>query len=206
MAGTREIHEARILIVDDEPANVLLLERTLRKAGYSALWSVTDPRRAMALYREVRPDLVILDVNMPEINGLELLVRLNEEIGTGTYLPVLVMTSDVQPEVKLDALTRGAKDFLIRPLDLNEVMLRVRNLIETRFLVGDRPRDEDGSQNGLSVYFHCRSCGGEHPAPIQFADRFEMLRTHLASNIFECPLKQVSARYSKQHLIWKGVR
>lgn len=206
MSRTRTIQEARVLIVDDEPANVLLIERTLRKAGYSALWSVTDPRRAMDLYREVRPDLVILDVNMPEINGLELLARLNEEIGTSTYLPVLVMTSDVQPEVKLDALTRGAKDFLTRPLDLNEVMLRVRNLIETRFLVVDRARDEDDSRQGLSVYFHCRSCGGEHPAPIQFADRRELQRTHLANNVFECPLKQVRARYSKQHLIWKGVQ
>ena len=84
-------------------------------------------------------------------------------------------------------------------------MLRVRTLLETRFLVVERDHVQDDSRRGLSVYFHCRSCGGEHPAPIQFADRWEMLRTHLANNTFECPLKQVSARYSKQHLIWRGV-
>lgn len=221
MSVPPDVSGARILIIDDEPANVLLMERALQKSGYTALTSTTSAARGLGLFREVHPDLVILDVHMPEVNGLVLLDRLRAEIPADSYLPVLVMTADVQPEVKLDALARGAKDFLTRPLDLREVLLRVRTLLEARFLFrnievtapdtrrpprevpAERPLEPDRLEGGL-VYFRCRSCNGEHPAPIQFDDSRALLRTHLTMNVFLCPLRKVGARYSSEHLFWRA--
>lgn len=210
------------MVVDDEPANVLLLERTLKKVGYTAVSSTTSSARALELFRKTQPDLVLLDVHMPEVSGLELLERLRAEIPSDVYLPVLVMTADVQPEVKLNALKSGAKDFLTRPLDLREVLLRVRTLLEARFLflnqegaratsaleghsvpVADLSQS-DRLETGL-VYFRCRSCGGDHPAPIQVSDPRMLRRTHLSTNIFVCPVRDLSARYSIEHLFWKAL-
>lgn len=214
------LDRAKILIVDDDAANVLLLERALRKTGYRRVWSTTESRQAMPLVRDVQPDLVLLDVHMPKPDGFEVLGLIREDLSRDDYLPVLMLTADVQSEVKIRALGYGAQDFLTRPLDLKEVLLRVRTQLEVRFLVKELGERAEGPKGGLlpghktalgdsdalgqvRVYFRCRSCGDEHPAPIQFSDRAALLRTHLSTNVWRCPVRKVSARYGKGDLIWR---
>src|SRR5437867_11460613 len=125
---------AKILVVDDEEANVRLLERLLLQAGYTNVQSTTDSRRVVALYTEFQPDLILLDLHMPYRDGFELLEDLERLIPEGSYVPVLVLTADVTGEALRRALRAGAKDFLTKPFDAQEVMLRIRNLLQTRFL------------------------------------------------------------------------
>ena len=129
------IRNANILIVDDHEANVALLEATLRDVGnYHNLRSTTDPREVFLLYAESPPDLILLDWLMPELDGLHVLQQLHRIVPPGAYLPVLVLTADITPETKRAALEAGAKDFVTKPFDQLEVLLRIRNLLETRFL------------------------------------------------------------------------
>jgi putative two-component system response regulator len=133
MTGNR--HEtARIMVVDDEPANVRLLQRILESAGYSQVQAVTDPREAEATFEAFAPDLVLLDLHMPHLGGIELLERLNAKLLPGEYLPILVLTADVGRQPRQECLAKGAKDFLTIPFDAYEVELRIRNLLETRRL------------------------------------------------------------------------
>ncbi len=122
---------ARILIVDDLAVNVLLLERMLAGAGYTSVQSTTDPRAVYALHLDRRFDLILLDLQMSGMDGFEVMERL-KEIETGGYLPVLVVTA--QPGHKLRALRAGARDFISKPFDLAEVLLRVHNMLEVRLL------------------------------------------------------------------------
>ena len=137
MHGTRTpdrmFKHARVLIVDDEPANVDMLRRLLVRAGFVRIESTTDPRRAVQRYLETRPDLILLDLHMPGLNGLEVMDQLNE-IAEASYLPILIVTGDLTPEARQDALARGAKDFVNKPYHSDEVLLRIRTLLETRFL------------------------------------------------------------------------
>lgn len=126
--------EAKILIVDDEEPNVLLLRRILQGAGYTNVTSTTDSRKALPLFAEFEPDLILLDLNMPHHDGFQLLELLKEIVLPNDYRPVLVLTADITPRAKQRALAGGAKDFLTKPFDQAEVLLRIRNLIETRFL------------------------------------------------------------------------
>lgn len=128
------IENARILIVDDERANVLLLERILRKAGYAHLKGITDSREALGLVREMKPDLILLDLHMSHRNGDEVLVDLRAELPPDVYLPVLVLSADTLQGARNAVLGCGANDFLLKPFDREEVLLRVRNLLETRSL------------------------------------------------------------------------
>src|SRR5712691_3903915 len=128
------LNRARILIVDDELSNVRLLERLLDRAGYTHLKSTTDPRQILPLFSEFTPDLILLDLNMPRLDGFAVMEQLQPLIPTGTYLPILVLTADVTPEAKGRALGAGAKDFVTKPFDMTEVLLRIKNLLETRFL------------------------------------------------------------------------
>jgi two-component system NtrC family sensor kinase len=125
---------ARILIIDDESANVRLLERLLQREGYTHLRSTTDARQALPLYTEVHPDLVLLDLAMPYLDGFQVLAQLTPLVEPQAYLPILVLTADVTLEAKRRMLESGAKDFLTKPFDHIEVLLRIRNLLETRFL------------------------------------------------------------------------
>src|SRR5579872_3481057 len=125
---------SRILIVDDEWPNVHLLARLLKEAGFTNVYSTTDSRQVLGLYREVRPDLVLLDVLMPYLDGFAVMKQLFDESDPNEYLPILMLTADITAETKQKALSSGAKDFLTKPLDLSEVILRVRNLLETRLL------------------------------------------------------------------------
>ena len=127
-------HQARILVVDDEPSNVRLLERILDLQGVKEVRTTTDPREALSLFIEQEPDLVLLDLNMPHLDGFAVLAQLNAAIPPDHYLPILVLTADITAETRRRALSAGAKDFLTKPLDNSEVVLRIKNLIENRFL------------------------------------------------------------------------
>jgi putative two-component system response regulator len=124
---------ARILIVDDEVTNVELLRRLLERAGFTRIVTTCDPREAKDLYVEFRPDLIVLDLHMPHMDGLAVMQELNQ-IAEATYLPILVLTGDLSPEARREALSRGAKDFLQKPFGVDEVLLRIGTLLETRFL------------------------------------------------------------------------
>jgi putative two-component system response regulator len=130
----RRPEDARILIVDDQEANVLLLRKILASAGYREVAGITDPRQTEALFEELEPDLILLDFHMPHVSGLELLGRLTERIGPEDFLPILVLTADATPEPRQACLAGGAKDFLTKPFDAHEVLLRIRNLLQTRLL------------------------------------------------------------------------
>jgi signal transduction histidine kinase len=129
-----ELTTAKILIVDDEPTNVRLLERLLQATGYRNLESTTDSRRVLELYRAFRPDLILLDLLMPHLDGIAVLEQLNTEIPADEYLPILILTADVTLEAKHRALAAGAKDFVTKPLDQLETLLRIGNLLHTRRL------------------------------------------------------------------------
>lgn len=130
----RSIEAARILIVDDEPANVVVLERTLRRSGYENIVTTTDPRDALTRYLEDPPDLLVLDLQMPYLNGFEVLERIAPVADHHGYLPVLVLTADATSGTRRKALGAGAHDFLTKPFDALEVLLRIRNLLHTRLL------------------------------------------------------------------------
>jgi putative two-component system response regulator len=126
--------EARILIVDDEPANVLLLERILGEAGYPNHTATTDPRQVLTIHTRYHPDLILLDLAMPHLDGLTVMAQLRQVIPAGVFLPILVLTADMTTQAKQQALSGGATDFLLKPFDPTEVLLRIGNLLETRRL------------------------------------------------------------------------
>jgi len=125
---------ARILMVDDEESNLELLRRILESAGFEDLQETTDPFEVLPFCRQSQPDIVLLDIAMPGKNGFEVLAEIRGNMGEEEYLPVLVLTSDHSPDTKRRSLSAGAQDFLTKPLSPTEVRLRVRNLLETRFL------------------------------------------------------------------------
>lgn len=133
MSGISTV-EAPILIVDDQPANVALLERMLERWGYQNLTSTTDSSSAFPLYVDNKPDLVMLDLMMPPPDGFELMREIVEHNRGKTYLPILVLTADATDLVKARALELGATDFLNKPFDVTELRLRVSHLLETRRL------------------------------------------------------------------------
>jgi PAS domain S-box-containing protein len=131
MISTAEILNSSILIVDDQLSNVLLLEQMLEGAGYTCIASTTDPTKVCGLYQKNRYDLILLDLQMPGMDGFQVMEEL-KRIETDGYLPILVITA--QPNHKLRALTVGAKDFVSKPFDLIEVQNRIRNMLEVRLL------------------------------------------------------------------------
>ena len=130
---SRTFRNARILIVDDEDANVEMLQRILQRAGLTRVASTTDSRQAASLYVEHRPDLILLDLHMPHLDGLQVMDQLNE-IAEASYLPILILSGDLTPEARRDALSRGAKDFVNKPFQQDELLLRIKTLLETRLL------------------------------------------------------------------------
>ena len=134
MISEKAFQAARIMIVDDEESNLRLLERILQRVGYSNLAALADSRNVLSQFIEWNPDLILLDLHMPHTDGFALMEQLRPLVPHGTYLPILVLTADVNAETKQRALSAGAKDFLTKPFDAIEVLLRIRNLLETRFL------------------------------------------------------------------------
>jgi two-component system, cell cycle sensor histidine kinase and response regulator CckA len=130
----RTIQSGRVLIVDDQPPNILLLERTLRQAGFTNLRSSMDPYTVLPIFAEFQPDILLLDLHMPGLTGFQVMEQLKGIVGNDVYLPILVLTADMSVAMKQQALACGAKDFLTKPFDVTEVVLRIKNLLETRFL------------------------------------------------------------------------
>ena len=125
---------AKILVIDDEPSNVRLLERMLEIFGGLEWRCTTDPREAIPLFAEFQPDLVLTDLHMPHLDGYQVMEQLKQIIPEDVFLPIVVLTADVTPETRRKALFAGANDFITKPLDTTEVQLRLRNLLENRFL------------------------------------------------------------------------
>src|SRR2546421_12601477 len=131
MVDLSDILGAKILIVDDLEANVRLLDRMLRQAGHTCVASTMDPHEVCGLHRDNRYDLILLDLEMPGMDGFQVMEGL-KEIEADGYLPILVITA--QPGHKLRALQAGARDFISKPFDLVEVRTRIRNMLEVRLL------------------------------------------------------------------------
>ena len=135
---TQNFKNAKILIVDDLDANIEILVELLNLDGYNNIKTTTDSRKVMTIIKSFEPDLILLDLIMPRIDGFEILELIKkgreESLNNNDYVPVLVLTADISTEVKKRALMAGAKDFLNKPYDLFEVRLRIKNLLETRYL------------------------------------------------------------------------
>jgi len=130
---SRSFRNARILIVDDEAANIEILQRILSRGGFGRIETTTDSREAAVLYVQHRPDLILLDLHMPHLDGLAVMDQLNE-IAEASYLPILILSGDLTPEARREALSRGAKDFVNKPFQADELLLRIKTLLETRLL------------------------------------------------------------------------
>ena len=128
------LQQMRILVVDDQESNVALLLDLLEQAGYTALSGITDPRETVATFTTTRPDLILLDLLMPHLDGFQVMAHLRPLVGDEAFLPILVLTADIGGDVKRRALAEGATDFLTKPFDPVEVLLRIQNLLRTRAL------------------------------------------------------------------------
>jgi len=138
------LKNSKILIVDDQVANIDVLEGFLQMQGYTEIITTTDPRQVVHLSSVFVPDLILLDLSMPYISGFEILQLLKPFIQANTFVPVLVLTADITKEAKQRALSEGASDFLTKPFDLIEVGLRIKNLLFTKYLV-----QQLGNQNQI---------------------------------------------------------
>ena len=134
LINNADILARRILVIDDEDANVLLLANVLEREGYSDVHCLTDPEQALASYIALAPDLVLLDLMMPKVDGFMLLEAFARHDQPDEFRPVLVLTADTTLQTRRRALALGAKDFVAKPFDVIEVALRISNLLETRIL------------------------------------------------------------------------
>ncbi|MFP5351602.1 MAG: HD domain-containing phosphohydrolase [Actinomycetota bacterium] len=128
-----QLNESRILAIDDSEANLLVLESILDDIGFTHIVTLSDPTRAVDTCQAFDPDLVLLDLHMPRMSGLDVIAAIRER-KSETYLPVLMLTADISSEAKVRALSTGANDFLTKPFDRTEVELRIRNLLQMRHL------------------------------------------------------------------------
>lgn len=126
-----ERQKAKVMVVDDEHANVLLLEKLLQSDGYVSVYSVEDSRNALSLYQEIRPDIILLDLNMPHLDGFAVMEQVSAEVNAP---PILVLTAQTDDQIRLRALKAGAMDFLSKPLNFLEVLTRIKNMLTMRLL------------------------------------------------------------------------
>jgi len=145
---------AVILIVEDQESNLRVLERMLRRAGYAHVVGTTDSRQALALFLEHRPDLVLLDLRMPHLDGFAVLEQLRPHVPGSSYLPIVVITADISAETKQKALSMGAKDFVGKPFDGVEIQLRIRNLLEARSLYLQLQRQNEALEQRVRERTH----------------------------------------------------
>lgn len=129
-----EILQRRVLIIDDEEANLLLLETLLRREGYSQIHCLSDPSQAIGKLVELEPHIILLDLMMPDIDGYQLLDSFRRQNRPDEFRPVLVLTADTTLQARRRALSLGAKDFVSKPFDVIEIALRISNLLETQIL------------------------------------------------------------------------
>lgn len=132
----------RILAVDDVETNLLLLRWMLERDGYTNVTTTTDPQRVPGMFLEIRPDLVLLDLHMPVIDGFELMDRLRRSDGDGSDVPFVVLTADATDETRRRALWMGARDLVTKPIDRVELLRRVRDLLHVEQLQ-DLPREHN---------------------------------------------------------------
>lgn len=142
MLATTDILDANILIVDDQLANVQLLEQLLIEAGYTRVASTMNPEEVCGLHAKNHYDLILLDLKMPGMDGFQVMERLKEN-KADKYLPVIVLTAE--PGHKLRALQSGAKDFISKPFDRAELLVRVRNMLEVRLLYKELSAAKDAA-------------------------------------------------------------
>jgi DNA-binding response OmpR family regulator/anti-sigma regulatory factor (Ser/Thr protein kinase) len=128
------LQNARILIVDDQKINLTLLERLLASAGFTNCRSVSDSREVFSVCEGFRPDIILLDLHMPYLDGFQVMEQLQPLLKKEVFLPILILTADDTSQAKKRALSAGAKDFLTKPFDATEALLRISNLLQTRFL------------------------------------------------------------------------
>lgn len=194
---------ARILIVDDEDANVRLLERILRRAGYAQIEGTTDPRSVATLLAEFEPDLILLDLLMPHLDGFAVMDLLNEAVPSDQYLPVLVLTADITPDTRRRALAGGAKDFLTKPFDVDEVVLRINNMLVIRRLHLQLRRKNAELEDRVRMRTQEleRALGAEREAARRLRDLDELKNTLLTavSHEVRTPLTSILAGAQSLH-------
>jgi CheY-like chemotaxis protein len=130
----QSVTDAKILIVDDDQINVRFLGKILTGAGYQNVSGTTDSREVASILSNCYPDLLLLDLHMPHVDGYQILERIPQLLSAETFLPVIILTADVTPEAKQRTFGKGATDFLIKPFEESEVLLRVKNALRMRFL------------------------------------------------------------------------
>jgi putative two-component system response regulator len=151
---TARFPDARILAVDDQPANVVLLERLLRRWEYKHVATTTTSSEVLGLVERQVPDLLLLDLHMPEPDGFEVMRLLEPWTRGADRLPVLVLTADVTPDTKQRALAAGARDFLTKPFDPVEVALRVENLLDARTMHHQLRRSNETLEDRVRARTH----------------------------------------------------
>ncbi|NQU55929.1 MAG: response regulator [Rhodospirillales bacterium] len=134
--------EAGVLIVDDNPINIQLLDMMLEMEGFTNVQSTTDPRQVLELQQQHKFDIILLDIQMPHLDGFQVMEQLRS-VEESDYLPVLVLTAQQDMETRLRALESGAKDFVTKPFDRSEVLNRIYNMLEVRFLYNERLRQAE---------------------------------------------------------------
>jgi EAL domain-containing protein (putative c-di-GMP-specific phosphodiesterase class I)/FixJ family two-component response regulator len=175
---------ARIMLIDDTPANLDLLRALLRRAGLQNIHAFIDPREAVAQLQTVQPDLVLVDLHMPHLDGYAVLDQLRL-YADGTYLPALMLTADTNPQAIQRALASGARDFLTKPFDAVEAALRVRNLLETRDLHQQLRLHNRWLQAKLRTRQHDR------PDSDAFRDEYERIRATLDQRRLLCVFQPI---------------
>jgi putative two-component system response regulator len=133
MFSEPELHRMKILVIDDDRMTVTLLEQLLVRHGYTRVLGITNSRAALDTCATFDPDLVLLDLIMPEVDGFAVLEGLRADVSE-RFLPVVILTADTTEETKARALEAGASDFLVKPVSQTEALLRIRNLLEARRL------------------------------------------------------------------------
>jgi putative two-component system response regulator len=128
------IPSAHILIVDDQEINIIVLKRILQRAGYTQIHTTTDPRTVAGYIAEHHPDILLLDFMMPEMDGFEVMAQVQPLLAPDDFFPILILTADNTSETKRRALNQGAHDFITKPFDHVEVLLRIKNLLQMRWL------------------------------------------------------------------------
>lgn len=139
-------NKARILIVDDQEQNVALLEQMLASRGFTNIASTVDSRKVLDMYLNDTPDLILLDLKMPYLDGFQVMQQL-KEVEHQSYLPILVLTANSDPKTRLRALDAGAKDFVGKPFDMIEVMTRIHNMLEVRLMHNELERQRNSLEH-----------------------------------------------------------
>jgi len=143
MIPNQDVRDARILIVDDTQVNVTMLEKMLDNAGYTSVLGITDSRDVMGIYESFQPDIILLDINMPHLDGYKVMEEI-KNAQKGAYHSILVITAQHDKETCYRALHQGAKDFLTKPFDQTEALIRIQNMLETK-----RLHDQVSYQNAI---------------------------------------------------------